>query len=87
MSADPWFSISGIAISYVFLIVLGVAIVATCTSMLAFIACCDCIDCNISRDSITNSTSIMIINDDMVVDDNNVEDNLEKNLSSFSLIC
>ena len=81
MSTDPWFSISGIAISYVFLIVLGVAIVATCSSMLAFIACCDCIDCNISQDTNIVDTSIMIINDDMSSGDNNDEDDSEKKLS------
>lgn len=87
MSADPWFSISGIAISYVFLIVLGVAIVATCSSMLAFIACCDCIDCNMSHDTSIVDTSIMIINDDVVADDNNDEDESKKKPPSFSLIC
>ena len=86
MSADPWFSISGIAISYVFLIVLGVAIVATCSSMLAFIACCDCIDCNISQDTITNSTSILIFNDDVVANDINVEDYLAKKFPSYSMV-
>ena len=79
MESKPWFSISFSFITYIFLILLGVAIVATCFSCLAFIACCNCIGEKESHLIKTKCTSLTVTNDSVVVNENQIEHDLVDN--------
>ena len=79
MENKPWLSISFGFITYIFLILLGVAIVATCFSCLAFIACCNCIGEKESHLIETKCASLTVTNDSVVLNENQIEDGLADN--------
>ena len=79
MESEPWLSISFGFITYVFIILLGVAVVATCFSCLAFIACCNCIGEKESHLIHTKCTSLTDINNSIIVIENPTENDLDDN--------
>ena len=79
MESEPWLSISFGFITYVFIILLGVAVVATCFSCLAFIACCNCIGEKESHLIHTKCTSLTDINNSIIVIENPTENDFDDN--------
>ena len=74
MSSDYWFSISGIAISYVFLICLSITLLATISSCIALLKCCDCFEGNVRQPGISTSTSMVAMNGTKITNRDQVKD-------------